>query len=439
MEVSRDGGLAAEQLLKALVQRDRIDTAIKGNAFVDQASLTRLCDLDQKLTQALRSSGQDLGLAEKYRLLNSECEAKWWWDFDRMTPRFRYSALLRGVRIGLLWPLNIALAASLVSRLLANESGILGLLAIAASVAVPVLQAQKQFGGAKARQDPRRGSWNPQRVQRVEVSRLIGSMGATIVLSGMWMQLPRKVAFSYYMEGNNSHVQDPGRAIAAYVKALALDPSLTRINASLGELYESQLADSDLAAQHYRKAALSGDIVSLQRLARIELLRKPPNTYAARVFLNKSLEQISERDSRLVENRDKYLEAMKSLAVKGRAGAVLSPDELSKRYRIGYYSLKGWTGLVDGRLDEAMENLTLAVDVQDSLPEDRLFLILRSPATSYCLLAESLDSHGQADDGGKAWAKCRSLLTDPRNQRPGLTRQPEEIRWLHKISPNSQT
>lgn len=429
--------ICAERLLRALVLRDSIQDLVRSNALIDQTSITTLYRLDQSLKSSFRSASLDFELAKKFRLLNPDCAARWWWDFDQVNPGFRCSVILRGIRIGMLWPLNIAIVASLIGKLLASESGILGLLGIAASVAIPVFQAQRQFGDAKTKPKEVNDDMSTQRVRRTEAGKLFWTLGATIVLSVMWVQLPKRVAYSYYLEGNENHVRDPEKAMAAYVKALALDPSLTRVNGSLGDLYETHLVDYEMALQSYRKASLRGDIVSLQRLARINLLHNPPNTYAAQVFLDKSIQQMAKRESQITMERDKYAKDMKTLVAKGKAGGVLSPDEVSKRYRIIYYSLQGWVNLLDKRLADAIDNLRLAIEIQESLPEDRVISVLRSPATPYCLLGQALQADKQTNDARKAWTKCHFFLTHPMTLRPDLTKLPEEITWLKAILPSN--
>ena len=424
--------ICAERLLRVLVLRDSIQDLVKSNALIDQKSITTLCRLDQSLKRGFQSGSLDFELAEKFRQLNPDCVGRWWWwDFHQRNPGVLFPAILRDIRIGLLWPLNIAIVASLVGKLLSNESGTLGLLGIAASVAIPVFQAQRQFGGVKTKPVGINDDKSRQTVRRTEKVNLIWTVGATILLSFMWMELPEKLASSYYNEGNDNHVSNPEKAMTSYVKALALDPGQTRINTSLGDLYETHLADSEMAQQYYRKASLNGDIVSLHRLARINLLHNPPNTYSAQLFLDKSIQQMAMRDKQITKDRDKYDRAMERLAVGGKAESVLSPDELSKRYRIIYYSLQGWVYLLDKRLGDAKDNLGLAIEIQESLPEDKVFSILRSPATPYCLLGQALQAYKQTNEASKAWTKCRSLLANSKAQRPGLTKLPEEVSWLN--------
>jgi tetratricopeptide (TPR) repeat protein len=361
---------SAEHILAVLKARDEVQTALIDRTADHPEDLIRVIELDRRLKQQSMRIAQTVKLADLRASLQPSAQA-WWWSLEAPAGKWdRFDWLWTALTI-LCLTISLGLVADISSRFLSGGPDTWAALTVVGQSVLTLLAA----GGALtlAGQEAIKRILNSFKVpvyfwQEAKLLLAVCLLGGFVLLRS---SLPG-IAIWYNNQGFQNY--EAGRLTSAqfdYQRAIKLNPDYLEAHYNLGVLYED-LQQIDKAQTEYRAAVQGGLDAAHNNLARLYILAE---NYSAAV----------------------------PLLIKG---LPLAKDDEAK------YDLRknlGWARLGQGRYDEALAELRVAIDL---FPE-------KVPAR--CLLAQVLEKKGDQAGAQTEWEFCRTYAN---------AKDPDEDTWL---------
>lgn len=382
--------LSTEQILEALLARDRVQAALTDTTQSNPGRLiVKVYQLDNRLKKQAESLNPGVNWSNWREMINPP-ESHWWWLLGSPEPTPWYK------RFDWLWiwlslvflTASISLTVDLADRLLSGDPSRWGTLGVVAQSVITLLTA----GGAltKTGREGIEHFLNTVRIPEHFWDESICALSVLVFLIPMFVQSQLPNIAEYYKNlGDAAYCVEriecaPQLASAEryYSRAIKIDPDDTEAYYKLGRLFED-LQDFDGAINQYQ-IAVKGTVqgVSYQaynRLARLYILNGTPEGYSNAIsLLNRAL--------------------------------GLAPVKRDTETLYAIHKNFGWARLEQGRYIEARNKLDKAIEL---FPDQ---------APAHCLLAQALENlPDDSRDSLKEWEHCLQYA----NQK-----DPDEDAWI---------
>lgn len=381
--------LAPEEVLKALISRDKISYLWRTEGPMDSVTAGLIVQGDQRLKALARPIGQIEALKAWRESFNPPAEA-WWWPIPPPKPSSffeRFDWLWTALALTCL-TLAIGLAADIAPRFLSGGPDTWGALVVVIQAVLALLTTSSIL--TKTGQDAAKRVLDSLKFPRRfwEEAGLVAAILLLVGLFGFRLLLPR-MAVSYNDSGLQHHCA--GRLASAqfdYERALKLNPDYPEAHFNLGLLFED-LQEAEQAQSHYQIVVQQGDLViAYNNLAHLYILEKAYDT--AIPLLLTGLQRLAKGE--IKETLVRCRPTSPPLGgIEGGEAVQKAPAELL-RYEI----LKnlGWARLGQERYDEAEPYLAEAA------------ALLPDKAAAYCLQAQVREGRGETEAALKDWESC---------------------------------